>query len=110
MAEGRQPEEIVTLIAAIVRDANLSPEQKNTRILQLTASTKVPGSDAVSSGANDANGAARMSPQERLAIVTDQLQETLNMEILEDVLVKQNRTPVVYWGMHVSCVWLIPPC
>ena len=98
MSEGRKPEEVVTLIAAIARDPNLSLEDKNARILQLTASTSQSHSPNGSSQEQPRGGASALSPQERLAIVTDQLQETLNMEILEDVLVKQNRTPVVYWG------------
>lgn len=42
--------------------------------------------------------ARELSPQEKLDLITSQLQEVLKPEILEDVIIKQNRPLVIYWG------------
>lgn len=42
--------------------------------------------------------ARELSPQEKLDLITSQLQEVLKPEILEDVILKQNRPLVIYWG------------
>lgn len=39
-----------------------------------------------------------MSPQDKLALIKENLQEILKPEILEDVILKQNRPLVIYWG------------
>lgn len=39
-----------------------------------------------------------LTPQEKLELVKVNLQEVLHPEILEDVIVKQNRPLVIYWG------------
>ena len=41
---------------------------------------------------------AALSPQEKIALIKDQLQEVLKPEIIEDVIVKQNRPLKIYWG------------
>jgi hypothetical protein len=41
-----------------------------------------------------------MSGEEKIALITSQLQETLKRDILEDVIIKQNRPLVIYWGMY----------
>lgn len=53
-----------------------------------------------------------LSPQEKLALVKDQLQEVLREDILEDVIVKQNRPLVIYWGTATTgrphCGYFVP--
>ena len=39
-----------------------------------------------------------LTPDEKLALVKSQLQEVLREEILEDVILKQKRPLVIYWG------------
>lgn len=46
-----------------------------------------------------ATNGERMTVQERIALINHNLQEVLNPEIIEDVMVKQNRNLEVYWGM-----------
>lgn len=43
-----------------------------------------------------------MSPQDKLALIKENLQEVLKPEILEDVVVKQNRPLVIYWGISIQ--------
>lgn len=42
--------------------------------------------------------AEQLSPQEKIALIKQNLQEVLKPEILEDVIVKQNRPLRIYWG------------
>ncbi len=42
---------------------------------------------------------AALSPQEKVALIHSQLQEVLKPEIIEDVIVKQDRPLVIYWGV-----------
>lgn len=42
---------------------------------------------------------AELSPQEKIALIKENLQEVLREDILEDVIVKQNRPLVIYLGM-----------
>ena len=39
-----------------------------------------------------------LNPHEKIALIKENLQEVLKPEILEDVLVKQDRPLKVYWG------------
>ncbi|KAI9775716.1 MAG: hypothetical protein M1839_000918 [Geoglossum umbratile] len=41
---------------------------------------------------------AELSPPEKIALINQNLQEVLRPDIIEDVIVKQNRRLVVYWG------------
>jgi tyrosyl-tRNA synthetase len=41
---------------------------------------------------------ADLTPQERFEKITKNLQEVLNPEIIEEIVVKQNKPLVVYWG------------
>ena len=43
-----------------------------------------------------------LSPQERIALIKENLQEILKPEILEDVIVKQDRPLKIYWGNLIS--------
>ena len=45
---------------------------------------------------------AELSPQEKIALINQHLQEVLKPEIIDDVIVKQNRPLVVYWGWCLS--------
>ena len=53
-----------------------------------------------------------LSPQEKLALVKDQLAEVLREDILEDVMIKQNRPLVIYWGTATTgrphCGYFVP--
>jgi tyrosyl-tRNA synthetase len=40
-----------------------------------------------------------MSAQEKIALIKENLQEVLKPEIIEDVIVKQNRPLIIYWGI-----------
>ena len=42
--------------------------------------------------------ALNLSPQEKLSLIKENLQEVLKPEILEDVIIKQNRPLVIYLG------------
>lgn len=43
-----------------------------------------------------------MSAQDKLALIKENLQEVLKEDLIEDVIVKQNRPLKVYWGNHPS--------
>lgn len=53
-----------------------------------------------------------LSPQEKLALIKVNLQEVLHEEILEDVVVKQQRPLVIYWGTATTgrphCGYFVP--
>ncbi len=53
-----------------------------------------------------------LSPHEKLALVKDQLHEVLREDILEDVIVKQDRPLVIYWGTATTgrphCGYFVP--
>lgn len=53
-----------------------------------------------------------MSHEERMALINKNLQEVLNPEIIEDVMVKQNRSLVIYWGTATTgkphCGYFVP--
>lgn len=39
-----------------------------------------------------------LSADERIALIKSQLQEVIKPEIIEDVIRKGERAPVIYWG------------
>ncbi|KIX05844.1 tyrosine-tRNA ligase [Rhinocladiella mackenziei CBS 650.93] len=53
-----------------------------------------------------------LSPQEKLSLIKDQLQEVLREDILEDVILKQQRPLVIYWGSATTgrphCGYFVP--
>ncbi|KAI9771010.1 MAG: hypothetical protein M1840_002714, partial [Geoglossum simile] len=55
---------------------------------------------------------ADLSPQEKIALINQHLQEVLKPDIIEDVIVKQNRPLVVYWGTATTgrphCGYFVP--
>ncbi|KAK7515940.1 tyrosyl-tRNA synthetase [Phyllosticta citriasiana] len=56
--------------------------------------------------------AANMTPDEKLALIYENLQEKLNPEILEDVVRNQNRPVKIYWGTATTgrphCGYFVP--
>ncbi|KAI9756365.1 MAG: hypothetical protein M4579_003869 [Chaenotheca gracillima] len=56
--------------------------------------------------------ANNLSPQEKIALINEQLQEVLKPEIIEDVIVRQNRPLVIYWGTATTgrphCGYFVP--
>ncbi|KIW90531.1 tyrosine-tRNA ligase [Cladophialophora bantiana CBS 173.52] len=53
-----------------------------------------------------------LSPQEKLTLIKDQLQEVLREDILENVILKEQRPLVVYWGTATTgrphCGYFVP--
>ena len=45
---------------------------------------------------------AALKPQEKIALIKENLQEVLKSELLEDVIVKQDRPLKIYWGTPLS--------
>jgi hypothetical protein len=45
-----------------------------------------------------AAGEGELGGQEKIALITQNLQEVLKLEIIEDVILKQNRPLKIYWG------------
>jgi len=43
--------------------------------------------------------AESLSADEKIALIKENLQEVLKPEIIEDVIKKQNRPLIIYWGM-----------
>ena len=79
-------------IETISRNPQLNAEEKNAQILKLFEK------DVTSSEANGDTVMSDLSPEQQVALITQNLQETLNPEILEEIVVKQRRRLVVYWG------------
>jgi len=42
---------------------------------------------------------AELTPQQKIALIQENLQEVLNPEIIEDIIVKQNKPLKIYWGI-----------
>ena len=53
-----------------------------------------------------------LAPEQSLALIKDQLQEVLKEDIIEDVILKQKRPLVVYWGTATTgrphCGYFVP--
>ncbi|PGH13019.1 tyrosine-tRNA ligase [Polytolypa hystricis UAMH7299] len=53
-----------------------------------------------------------LTPQEKIALINQNLQEVLKPEIIEDVIVRQNRPLVIYWGTATTgrphCGYFVP--
>ncbi|MCJ1253548.1 hypothetical protein MMC24_001360 [Lignoscripta atroalba] len=56
--------------------------------------------------------AEALSAQEKIALIHENLQEVLKPEIIEDVIVRQNRPLVIYWGTATTgrphCGYFVP--
>lgn len=44
-----------------------------------------------------------LTPQQKLDLIKQNLQEVLKPEILEDVIIRQDRPLEIYWGMPPHC-------
>lgn len=88
-------EEKIAAIAAIAQDPKLTLEEKNAKIIDITtgAAKKEETAKQV-----DTNGTTDMTVEEKLSLITSNLQESLNPEIMEDVLRKGERPLTIYWG------------
>ena len=42
--------------------------------------------------------AEELNPQQKIALIKENLQEVLREDIIEDVIIKQNRPLRIYWG------------
>lgn len=53
-----------------------------------------------------------LSPEQKLALIKSNLQEVLHDEILEDIILKQKRSLVLYWGTAITgrphCGYFVP--
>lgn len=88
-----------------LRDENGRLEKENERLRRDRA---VPSSPALALSLNDGvdhTGKGIASVDERIAMIQENLQEVLRPDIIEDVLKRQNRPLVVYWGANVSQVF-----
>ena len=45
--------------------------------------------------------ADELSPQQKIDLIKSNLQEVLKPDIIEDVIIKQNRPLRIYWGKHI---------
>ena len=55
--------------------------------------------------------AKELSPEEKLDLITSQLQETLKPELLRDIVVNQKRPLSIYWGtLLVHLEFHVPQC
>lgn len=43
--------------------------------------------------------AETMSAEEKIALITENLQEVLKPDIIEDVILRQKRPLIIYWGI-----------
>ncbi|KAL2440868.1 Tyrosine-tRNA ligase, cytoplasmic [Exophiala dermatitidis] len=54
----------------------------------------------------------QLSPEEKLSLITDQLQEVLHKDILEKVVLQEQRPLVIYWGTATTgrphCGYFVP--
>lgn len=92
-------EEQLALLEHILADPKLSADEKIARASKLRRPRSQSKSHSKSSSVSGANGAGgKLSPEEKLALITSNLQETLNVEIIEDVLKNQSRPLRIYWG------------
>lgn len=44
--------------------------------------------------------AETMSAEEKIALITENLQEVLKPDIIEDVILRQQRPLIIYWGNY----------
>lgn len=55
---------------------------------------------------------ADLSPQEKIAMIKEQLQEVLREDIIEDVIIKDKRPLIIYWGTATTgrphCGYFVP--
>ena len=42
--------------------------------------------------------AESLTAEEKIALINENLQEVLKPEVIEDVIVRQNRSLIIYWG------------
>ena len=53
-----------------------------------------------------------LSPQEKIALIKEQLQEVLREDIIEHVIVKEKRPLIIYWGTATTgrphCGYFVP--
>ena len=42
---------------------------------------------------------ADLDPQQKIALINENLQEVLRSDIIENAIIKENRPLAVYWGM-----------
>lgn len=55
----------------------------------------------MNSSSAQTNG-SEMTGEERIKLITTNLQEVLNPEIMEDIILKEKRPLTIYWGMLES--------
>ncbi|KAI9652835.1 MAG: hypothetical protein M1831_006360 [Alyxoria varia] len=110
-----QEPDLMRRIASIAQDSQISPDDRLQQILKLTNDHSTTGTDGVKNQQQtdgDTAPGSDLTPAQKLSLITSNLQETLNPEIIEDVLNKQSRAPVIYWGTATTgrphCGYLVP--
>lgn len=53
---------------------------------------------------------ADLDPQQKIALINENLQEVLRPDIIENVIVKEKRPLVIYWGKAGSKCWSLALC
>lgn len=80
------------LLDQIIWEEHLNNDEKIARLQSLRPKPKAALQQVT------LNGVADLSPDQKLELITTNLQETLNIEIIEKIVREQNRPPSVYWG------------
>ena len=52
--------------------------------------------------------AESLTAEEKIALINENLQEVLKPEVIEDVIVRQNRSLIIYWGISAILNLLKP--
>jgi len=91
------PEEKCALIASIAQDTQLSLQERNAKIIEITTGT-TPQNEAAKP--TESVGAKDMSSETKMKLIMSNLQETLNPEIMEEIITKGERPLTIYWGMR----------
>jgi hypothetical protein len=96
-------EEHLALLDQILQDPGLTAEEKIGRANNLRRPRSHSTSKSQSKSPTQTNGAGPdLDSKQKLDLITSNLQECLNREIMEDVLFKENRPLRIYWGGQLS--------
>ncbi|KAI9718123.1 MAG: hypothetical protein M1828_006821 [Chrysothrix sp. TS-e1954] len=107
------PEEQLALIETICTDSTLAPAEKLERVEAVTrGSSTVRHSDRDARPEQSEKVHLNLTPQEQLALIKQNLQEVLKPELLEEIVLKQQRPLCLYWGTATTgrphCAYFVP--
>lgn len=98
-------QEQLAQIDKLLADATLSTDEKLKRLKELRTST----SSKAASPTAHVNGVSDLSPEQTIDLITSNLQETLDRDIVENVVLKERRPLKIYWGMSTQISLTGPP-